>query len=846
LSVVLDDGGTNGEGLRMKWPLLQPVLLYATGILLGRGLHLAPSLLLVASFVFLAAALGCAWLQGPAPGEENDRTKRGLFHRWATRLLLCLVLLVGWTNYTLQTAVLSPHDLRRIIGNEPKLATVCGTIIETPSLRVYELGETPSWRTLARIEVSAVRLDKQDWQPAAGRIAVGTPGMLTNLFGGQVVEAFGVLALPKRAIAEGTFDYRAFLAEQRVYYQLQAESENDWRVLTSPKRAPLADRFRTWAREVLGRGLPGEDESLRLEWALTLGWKTALDEESSEPFIRAATYHIFAVDGLRMAIVFGILFGLLRALSVPRAISGLTLLPLLWFYVALTGWPASAIRATVMLNVIIVGWALKRPSNLINSLLAAALIILVWDPQQLFQAGFQLSFVVVLCMILVLPPLIAAVHGWLAPDPLLPKALHRRWPGFVRVPAVFTGDLTFTSFAAWIGSIPLVAYYFNIVTPVSTPANILAVPLCALVLISNLASLLLVSWLPPVAELFNHAGWFLMECIRVSSLWFADWPKAWFYAPAPSLFTTTLYYALLLALVTGWLFKPAFRRVKIAATGSLLILWCGIFLPELSITRVTVLPAQGGFVVYADAPGRRNDLLIDTGNTNAVHFVTKPALRAQGVNSVRNLALSHGDLKHIGGVQVFAKLFPVEHFWISPVRFRSTAYRRLLARFEESGQPVQSLSRTEKVGSWEVLHPEEGDRFPRADDGGLAMRAEIGGTRLLLLGDLGRIGQQRLLERTPNLRADILVTGLPTVGEPVCDELLKAVQPQLIVVADSEFPFSERATRALRERLGNCRTPVIFTADTGAVTIEFRRGHWQLRTMEGRRLEGRSGRRKQG
>ena len=154
--------------------------------------------------------------------------------------------------------------------------------------------------------------------------------------------------------------------------------------------------------------MPVEDESLRLEWALALGWKTALTEEVSEPFVQAATYHIFAVDGLRMAIIFGIFFCLFRALRLPRAVCGLVLIPLIWFYVALTGWPASAIRATVMLTVVIIGWVLRRPSDLVNSLFAAALIILLWEPRQLFQAGFQLSFFVVLCIILTLPALARA------------------------------------------------------------------------------------------------------------------------------------------------------------------------------------------------------------------------------------------------------------------------------------------------------------------------------------------------------------------------------------------------------------------------------------------------------
>ena len=179
----------------------------------------------------------------------------------------------------------------------------------------------------------------------------------------------------------------------------------------------------------------------------------------------------------------------------------------------------------------------QRP---INSLFAAALIILIWEPQQLFQAGFQLSFFVVLC-------LISRDHSGqcsigsrdsTAPDPLLPSQLRPHCHPLLAAPARYAGDLSVTSFAAWVGSLPLVAYYFNIVTPASTPANILAVPLCVLVLISNLISLVLAAWFPGAAELFNYAGWFGMECIRASSEWFARWPAAYYYTPAPSLFTT--------------------------------------------------------------------------------------------------------------------------------------------------------------------------------------------------------------------------------------------------------------------------------------------------------------------
>jgi competence protein ComEC len=804
----------------MKRPLVPVALLYVGGILVSCVIPV-PSLLLLAGSLSLVV-LTLAWPRARLVG------------------LGMLIVLTGWTNHALRTAILSPHDLRRILGEQPEIVTLRGMLRETPTQRVHERNQEETWRTMARIDVTALRRKHQRWRPAAGRVAVTTQGILsTNFFAGQEVEITGVGGPPGVAVAEGMFDYRAYLKQQGIYFQVQAASEQDWRVIAPPSKPPLADRFRDWARQALALGLPGEDESLRLEWALTLGWKTALTEEVEEPFVQAATYHIFAVDGLRMAIIFGIFFYLLRAFGLSRAVCGLVLLPLIWFYTGLTGWPASAIRATVMLSVVIVGWVLRRPSDLINSLFAAALIILTWEPRQLFQAGFQLSFFVVLCIILILPAMREWGRRLTAPDPLLPEELRPRWRQAARVPAEYLGDLSLTSLAAWIGSLPLVAYYFNIVTPVSTPANVLAVPLCALVLISNLAGLLLAGWFPASAELFNHAGWFLMECIRVSSHWFARWPGAYFYVSEPTPFAIGLYYAILLAVLTGWLFQPKLRAWRIAALSAWLGIWSWACWQAHWVTRLTTLPLNGGMAIYFDAPGTANDLLIDCGATNSVQSVTKPFLRTQGVNRLPALVLTHGDLRHVGGAELAADLFSIGKLCVSPVRFRSPVYRRIVKDCSQTPERLRTVCRDDQLGRWTVLHPDPADRFPQADDNPLVLSVVIGGQRILLLSDLGRPGQDALLRRAPDLRADIVITGLPVKPEALSDALLDSLQPRLIIVADSDFPAAERASAKLQERLTRRAVPVIYTRKAGAATIEWRSHDWELRTTSGIRISSR-------
>ena len=174
-----------------------------------------------------------------------------------------------------------------------------------------------------------------------------------------------------------------------------------------------------------------------------------------------------------------------------------------------------------------------------------------------------------------------------------------RWQRILNVPVRFVLGLFFSSLAAWLGSIPLVAYYFHIFTPISTIANVVAVPLCVLVLASNLISLSLAAWFPLGAELFNHIGWHLMNWIDVTSRWFASWPHAYAYVPMPNLFTIIVYYAVLLAVLTGWLFKSNRRAWKLVSTSVLMVAWCGQWLYQRSATHITVLPLGSGNVYFA-------------------------------------------------------------------------------------------------------------------------------------------------------------------------------------------------------------------------------------------------------
>ncbi len=163
----------------MKHPLLAVVSCYATGLLLAEISQPPLAALFISAFITLAPAL--------------------ILPRFRPFLIWPLLALAGWTNLIVHTAVISPNDLRALLGNEAAIATVRGTLAETPHLKIAERDNHQSEHSLAQVRVTELRYG-ENWQPALGLIMVTTPNALSsNFFAGQPVEISGVIAPPLAA-----------------------------------------------------------------------------------------------------------------------------------------------------------------------------------------------------------------------------------------------------------------------------------------------------------------------------------------------------------------------------------------------------------------------------------------------------------------------------------------------------------------------------------------------------------------------------------------------------------------------------------------------------------------------
>lgn len=801
----------------MRRPLLWPALLFALGVALGEWFAVpAPGLLLACAGVLVTAAF----------------TER---FRWP--LLLAVSWLAGWAHYRLHQDRPAPHDLRTLIGTNVVLARFRAEIRDTPALKLVERRGQLYGRTLFRVRVTAWE-NQGTWQPATGDIAVSLKGAPPReLFRTQRLELHGVLRPPPGPVAPGLFDYATHLRHQGCWFMLVADGPHDWQLAEgAAQRPPLSERFLPWAQRTLARGLP-DDEATRLLWAMALGWKTALTDEVDTVFMESGTMHVFAISGLHIALIAGVIVALLRAARLPRRLCGLLVIPLIWFYVAATGWQTSAIRSALMSTVVIAGWMLERPGDLFNSLALALLAVLLWEPGQLFQASFQLSFGVVAGMALLVPALEPRLLKLFRfdPDPFLPEELRPRWQRWLELPLRKVALLLAASLAAQLASLPLTVHYFHLLNPVSLLANLLVVPLSGLTLAANVASLAVGEVWPRLGEVFNASGWLWMRGMIEISRQAAEVPGGVWYVASPPWPWWLPYYGVLLAVGTGWAGRETVRKAFAAAVG---VTVCAALVASWRSSRwhrLTLLP--GGKAIIVDAPGRANDLLIDAGNESAADAILIPFLHSQGWNRVPRLLITHGDLQHVGGSEALLSALPVSELVLSATNSRSPAFRRLMALSDERHLSRCQIFAGDTVAGWSVQHPASADRFTVADDGSVVLHGTVGGRRITLLSDLGRSGQAALLNRTQELGTDLVIAGLPREAEPLGDALRQRLRPEFVLVTSSEYPVQERVKPATRERLGQGPATVWFSEDTGVVQLVETDSGLIVQAMAGRQMK---------
>lgn len=273
------------------------------------------------------------------------------------------------------------------------------------------------------------------------------------------------------------FDYGKYLARKHIYYQAYLPSSfksglrND---LT------LAEKIKQKRLETLSKidRAKLSKKSREFTKGIILADRTEMDQETVQDFSKSGLMHILAISGSHMAIIFWLILLVLNGVFPPefRNYKMVLALVLIWAFAIFIDYGSSVVRSCIMISAYYIFVILQRKPDLLHSMALAALGLLVFDTQQLFDVGFQLSFV--------------AVFGifWLN-KPIL-KYLPKPKNNF----QIFLVNVVSVSFAAQIATLPIVIYYFHQYSLVSIFANLLVIPFSEIIIIFSLLMTLLIGF----------------------------------------------------------------------------------------------------------------------------------------------------------------------------------------------------------------------------------------------------------------------------------------------------------------------------------------------------------------
>jgi len=778
------------------------------------------------------------WVVAGVAGATHLVLLRARATRAATVVLWVLVAAAGWLRLDLSPAHHPPpHRLARFVGTGAVLVKLRGRVASDPQVEALPppplSGGVPGGRgnvsrTRFDLRVSAAHCGGR-WGSAWARVRVVVYAARPEIRYGDPVLVMGKIRRPSPASNPGALDGARLMRRRGIDLVMSAGLVRPWTEAAPGGFDALRPVYlaRSRLRTVLRTALSDAPRPAGLLCALLLGDRTDLDDELEESFKRTGTMHVLAISGLHVGIVAWLVWHVAVVAGAGRRLSGLLVLASVVTYALMTGAPPSVVRAAVMTAAVVVAILAKRRPDLLQAAAAAALVLLVLRPLDLFNVGFQLSFAAVASIVClcddvrrVLIPAPAPVDRLLlAAEPSGARRLARRARSLV---ARALG----LSVPAWLGVMPLGAYYFHIFSPITVLCNLVAVPLVAMLVLLGFAYMAVGSvWGamgPVLAWPARALATSLTEVVAIAD----RVPLAWTYCQPPALGWVVGYYALGLVVVA---------RKRLGLTGPrALMIWAAGVLVYLVAARapappdaleLTVLDVRHGSSAVLRYPNGAT-VVCDCGSygqSDVGRWVATRALRSWGVQTIDLLAVSHADADHVNGIPSLLERFRVGRAVYSPVLVQSGTGRRLVALFDARGIPHQPVRGGDRIALGngqviDVLAPTAWTLRVRPDDqneNSLVLRAGHAGRRVLLPGDIQLAGTTVLMHAGADLTADVLV--VPHHGCPLANSaaFARAVRPAYAICSNRADHLGAEAVRAY-EAAG---ARVLATCWDGAVTV---------------------------
>ncbi|MDO4170744.1 MAG: DNA internalization-related competence protein ComEC/Rec2 [Lachnospiraceae bacterium] len=608
-------------------------------------------------------------------------------------------------------------------------------------------------------------------------------GETKDLLPGQKIVVTAKIQAYESPRNPGQFDLRQYYRCRGIYYHgffdsvtMVDRKPNWWKSQLYFFKKLCVDKLRKYLSE----------QDAGILCAAMLGEKSYLDSDIKELYQKNGIAHILAISGLHLSMIGGAVYKFLKRIGLSFFTSGMISFLVIIPYCIMIGNAVAALRAMIML-ILLIGADIKgRGYDFLSSASLAGILILGESPYYLFDAGFLLSFGAIFAIGCVNP----CFYNW--------KKGKQLWLGL----------------SIWFVLLPIQLWFFYEISPSSIFLNFLVIPVMPFLLFFGFVGLC-----TPFVACFSVCHMILKfyESLLVFPSFIFGKPQWYLIA----------LYLLMLSICCYYIRQK--KRVHVLFC-TMIAMAC-LFLFQTHGFQITFLDVGQGDCILISSPTGHH-YMID-GGSSSVSEVGKyriiPFLKSQGIKSLDYVIITHFDEDHYSGVEEMLGSYPIRNLMIfQNVEKTEQGYQRILALAKKSGVTICECSRGTKLKdgaiSLECQFPQK-DYQAEKNQQSLVFLLRYKEVRCLFTGDLELEGEADFLKMNVS-KAEVLKVGHHGSKNATSEELLKKVEPDFAVISCGKNNRYGHPNAETLQRLQDAGCQITSTVDVGAIWIK--ENHHQL------------------
>lgn len=749
--------------------------------------------------------------------EFSRRSPSGGRDRFASATFLLLLAFAAASSYAVTTQLRSSQHIANFLTVSDTVTIHC-QVIDEPAvsdgrtrflaaiLSVSNEADSASAEGKAYVTILPDRQEKQRHDP---------------ILYGSFLTFRSVIQEPASERNPGEFSYKEYLALNDIYAAVTIRGYSKASVYREREPNPFFEYIifpsKAFVVRTIRTVMDGDEAYFLI--GLLLGDRTDLSQQIKTAFMNTGTIHVLAVSGSHVVLVAEIIVVLVGLLRFPRRPRTVLVMVMLVYYMYLTGATPSVVRATIMMLVMQLGKLFEERTDIYNVLGVSAILILLFEPKQLFDVGFQLSFSAVFSIVYFYPKLDALIPR--IPEPLEEfRIMQWLWQLFA------------VSLAAQLGTLPFTAYYFGRVSIVSLAANLVVVPLVGVIVTVGLSGALLGIGSMWLASCFSEVN----QLLSVITLNFVRWAELAPYAVVETAtfgWRETIFYSVIIGMLFNLTNKVIVKRLLFVGLLTVdLLLLRSLFDPPENSLRVYFLDVgQGDGAVIRFPTGET--VLVDAGPSSPDYDAGErniaPFLRRQGISTIDAMITTHPHADHLGGVPYILRNFTVRQAIDAGQSAGSRLYRDYRSLIHTMEHRAVHGGMVLQFGGARlyVLHPtqqfidsDSADGYNELNGSSVVFKLVYGSSSILFTGDAETDAEEHLAAFYGDfLRSDLLKAGHHGSSTSSSERFISYVMPGHVVISVAKFNKFRHPSRKVIARLEAAGASVHRTDTEGAVVF---------------------------